>query len=127
MDAMHEPEHFEIVDDIGIFRPAGHVSLNQMVQLVTSAITFARDQNIRRLLVVTSALFGFEAPSAIARFEFIQEWAYASGGVVRVALVARPEMIDPQKFGVIVAANRGLVANIFVSEPEAITWLQNVK
>ena len=124
---MHAPEHFEIVEDTGIFRPAGRVSLDQAVQMVSSAITFARDQNIRRLLVVTSALSGFEAPSTVTRFEFVQKWACASGGVVRVALVARPEMIDPQRFGITVAANRGLIGNVFVSEPEAMAWLQSVK
>ena len=38
-------------------------------------------------------------------------------------MVARAEMIDPNKFGVTVAANRGLVSNIFTTETEARAWL----
>ena len=44
--------------------------------------------------------------------------------VVReVALVARSELIDPQKFGATVARNRGFHADVFVSEDLAVTWL----
>ena len=46
----------------------------------------------------------------------------AKGGV-RLAMVARAEMIHPQKLGVIVALSRGLVSNIFTSEVEARAWL----
>ena len=46
------------------------------------------------------------------------EWADEGGrGGVCLAMVARQEMIDQQKFGVTVAANRGLVSNIFTTEP----------
>jgi hypothetical protein len=38
-------------------------------------------------------------------------------------MVARAEMIHPQKFGVLVATNRGLVSNIFTTEAEARAWL----
>jgi hypothetical protein len=38
-------------------------------------------------------------------------------------MVARAELIDPQKFGVTVSANRGLVSNIFTTEGEALAWL----
>jgi hypothetical protein len=38
-------------------------------------------------------------------------------------MVARAEMIDPQKFGVTVAALRGLVSNVFTTEVEARAWL----
>jgi len=38
-------------------------------------------------------------------------------------MVARPEFIDPQRFGVIAAANAGLRADVFSSESEAVSWL----
>jgi hypothetical protein len=50
-------------------------------------------------------------------------WADEASGGVRLAMVARAEMIDPEKFGVTVAANRGLVSNIFTTELEARAWL----
>jgi hypothetical protein len=42
-------------------------------------------------------------------------------------MVARPEMIDPEKFGVTVGRNNGLVCDVFPSEPEAEAWLRNLK
>jgi hypothetical protein len=32
-------------------------------------------------------------------------------------------MIDPYRFGVVVARNRGLYAEVFTSEPEAVVWV----
>lgn len=44
-----------------------------------------------------------------------------------LAMVARPEMIDPERFGVTFAANRGLVGGVFVSEAEAVAWLDGTR
>lgn len=120
-----ELQYFEVVGDHAEYRPIGQVSQSQMVQLVTAAIAFAREQHIRKLLVVTSELTGFRPPLLADRYYFVQEWAKASGQIVRAALVARPEMIDHKKFGVTVAANHGFIANIFVSEDKALAWLQS--
>ena len=124
---MNELQHFEIVGDHAEYRPTGEVSLAQAGQLVMSAIAFAREQHVRKLLVVTSGLTGFKSPDTFDRYYLIHELVKASGGAVRLAVVARPEMIDPQKFGVTVAANSGLTADIFASEDEALEWLQTAK
>ena len=121
---MSELQYFEVVGDHAEYRPIGHVSQSQMVELVASALVFAREQHIRKLLVVTSGLTGFRPPLLSDRYYFIQEWAKASGQIVRAALVARREMIDRKKFGVTVAANCGFIANIFAAEDEALAWLQ---
>jgi hypothetical protein len=34
---------------------------------------------------------------------------------------------NPQKFGVTVAANSGLIGDIFTTEEAAITWLRSLK
>ena len=120
---MSELQYFEVVGEHAEYRPIGRVSQSQMVKLVASALVFAREQHIRKLLVVTSGLTGFAPPILADRYYFIQEWAKASGHSVRAALVARPEMIDGQKFGVTVAANHGFIADIFASEDEALAWL----
>ncbi len=124
---MNKLEAFEVRGDYALFRPTGQCTLKQAVDWVTSAIAFAREQRIRKLLAVTSDLSGFQPPSVGERYFFIQEWAQAARGFVRVAIVARPEMIDREKFGVTVAANVGLISDIFVSEQEALAWLQSVK
>lgn len=126
---MNKPQHFSIVDDHAEYRPVGTVSIQQMVELVDSAITFARDQQLRKLLVDTSGLTGFEPPTIVERYYFIQKWASVASGAVVMAMVAQPEMIEPEKFGVTVAANRGLRSDIFeaASEEEALSWLKSRK
>lgn len=122
---MNEEIHFEMTDDIAIFRPAGEVALEKMVKIVTSAITLAREQQIHKLLVNTTALTGFKSPTLAARYYFVQEWASAARGGVYFALVTRPEMIDPRKFGITVAANFGLTAEVFTTEDEALAWFRS--
>ena len=66
---------------------------------------------------------GFPTPDTFERFLMAVEWAEEAKAGLRLALVARPELIHPQKFGVLVAANRGLVSNIFATEAGARAWL----
>jgi hypothetical protein len=122
--AVGTPEYFEIMEDHAVFRPFGQVSQQQAVQLVTSAIAFAREHHVLKLLVVMSGLTGFERPSIIARYFYAKKWAEASRGAVRVALVDRPEMIDPPKFAVMAASNSGLLGDVFTSEDDALAWLE---
>jgi hypothetical protein len=123
---MSAPEYFKIMEGRAVFRPTGHVSLNQAVQMVVSAIANAREQNIRNLMTDLTALTGFASPSVPARYQLIKEGAQASGGFVRVAMVIRPEMMDPQKIGVLVGKHFGLVCNSFTTELEAVAWLQSL-
>jgi hypothetical protein len=44
-----------------------------------------------------------------------------------MALVTRPERIDPEKFGRIVAANLGCIIEVFTSEEDALNWLETLK
>ena len=124
---MSKPEHFEILKERAVFRPTGQVSIEQAVELVTSAIAFARSLHIQKLLVDASNLTGFEPPAIAMRYFFVHEWARAAEGGVRVALVTRPEMIDPRKFGITVAANRGFTADAFTTEEDALIWLEREK
>src|SRR5688572_73180 len=121
---MSKPEHFEILKERAVFRPTGQVSIGQAAELVATAIGFARSINIQRLLVDITNLTGFEPPDLALRYLIIHEWARAAGSSVRVAIVVIPEMIDQQKFGNIVAANIGFVAEAFTTEKDALTWLR---
>jgi hypothetical protein len=124
---MNKPEHFEIMEDHAVFRPTGEVSLEQAVELVTSAIAFARDHRIRKLLVVKTGLTHIDPPNIAEVYFFNRDWAHAAQGRVCVALVVRPEMIDSEKIGVIIAENNGLRIDMFLSEDEALTWLKRIK
>lgn len=107
----------------GLYRPVGSVSFDEAVVLVRAAIAAARRNQARDILVDTTALTGFPSPHTFQRFLAAVEWAAEASGSVLLAMVARAEMIDPEKFGVTVAANRGLVSNIFTTELEARAWL----
>jgi hypothetical protein len=124
---MSKPEHFEILKERAVFRPTGQVSIGQAADMVASAIGFARSINIRKLLVDITNLTGFEPPDLALRYFIIHEWAQVAGRSVHVAVVARPEMIDHQKFGATVASNIGFVANAFTTEEDALIWLWGAK
>ena len=51
------------------------------------------------------------------------KWAQTAGAALRVALVARPELIDPQKIGVLMMQNRGGNGDVFTNEADALAWL----
>lgn len=120
---MDEPVGFTFEGRRGFYRPVGSVSFDEVVARVRAAIEVACAKQARDLLVDTTSLTGFPSPDTFQRFLAVVEWAEEAMGRLRLAMVARAQMIDPQKFGVTVAANRGLVSNIFPSAAEAIAWL----
>jgi hypothetical protein len=106
-----------------LYRPVGNVTFKEVAALVLAAIAAARSSAARDLLVDTTALTGFPSPDTFERFVEVVKWAGEARGEMRLALVARPEMIDPMKLEVRVAASRDLVSNIFTTEDEARAWL----
>jgi hypothetical protein len=118
---MSDLQNFELVGDHAEYRPTGELSLARATALISTGIAFARGKQVKRLMVVTLGLAGFQPPNVIERYYFIHDWAKASGHTMRVAVVAYPEMIDPQKFGVTVASNIGFDSDVFTAEEEALT------
>ena len=120
---MADPDNFVLEEGRALYRPVGSVSFDEAVVLVRAGIAAARRNRVRNLLVNTTALTGFSSPQQFERFLAAVAWAEESMGGVHLAMVARTDMIHPQKFGVLVAANLGLVSNIFSTEVEARAWL----
>ena len=79
--------------------------------------------NFKHLLIDTTQLNGFGPPDTLERFEFAERCAQAASGAVKVAFLAKAEMIDPDKFGLDVARNRGFWTGIFASKADAVQWL----
>ncbi len=117
---MSEPEDFKILEGYAVFRPNVQVSVEIGAKSVTTAIAFARERKIRKLLVGASGWAGSKPPGLATRYLYLNDWARAAGGSVRVAFVTRPEFIDPKKFGHLVAANAGFIAEVFTTEEEAL-------
>lgn len=125
---MPKPAFFEVLTERAEFRPTGHLPLADAIQAVSDAISYATLIGVRRLLVVGHGLERLENPSTLDRFRLGQEWAKASGGGgLKVAIVLPARYIHPQKFGVLVALNRGLQSDAFDNEHEAIAWLEGRK
>jgi len=120
---MKAPEHFDLREGYGCYRLSGHGTLDEAAAKVIEAIIFAREQDLRKLLVDTTGWTGHASPGTFERFRVASAFTSAARSGVKVAMVVRPEMMDPEKFEVVVATNRGLNGNVFDSEQEALDWL----
>ena len=114
---------FEQVGARGFYRPIAHVTFEQAVDLVAEAMVTARELGLADLLVNTTGLTGFTPPSVFARYAMAGKWTQSAGAMLRVAMVARRELIDPQKIGVLMMQNRGGIGDVFSNEADALVWL----
>ena len=112
-----------MLGDIAVFRVSGDTPFATAMQSITAALDSARRQRVAKFLIVILELSTMAPPSIATRHVLAREWASAAGGTMRVALVTKAEMIDPQKLGVMVARNFGAIADVFTSEADAISWL----
>jgi hypothetical protein len=120
---MNTLAHFEQVGKRGFYRPVGVVTFERAVEMVAESMRLARSLGLADLLVNTHGLTGFTQPSIFARHALAVKWAEAAGSALHVAMVARAEIIDPQKIGVLMAQNRGVSGDVFTNEVAAIAWL----
>jgi hypothetical protein len=118
-------DSFEQVGTRGFYRPAGEVSFEQAVDMVADAMRHARGLGLVDLLANTTQLTGFGPPSVFARYAMATKWAENTGSILRVALVAPAEIVDPQKIGVLMMQNRGGNGDVFTNEPDALAWLNS--
>jgi hypothetical protein len=118
-------EHLAVIEGVCQFRPRGECSLVEAVDLINHAIAYCRDQRVAKLLVNGTGLVGLSVPSLVDRFLMVEEWAQKAKSMVVVVLVIQAEYIHPQKFGVKVAADFGLVADVYTSETDALEWLSS--
>lgn len=120
---MSKPKNFQTLKSHAAYRPAGSMTLTEAIELVRQGIAFARDQEISRLLINTTDITGYGDLGTLERFQIADAWAKEANLSVIIALTARPDQIDPNRFGIAVARNRGLHSEIFTSENEALAWL----
>jgi hypothetical protein len=122
---MRPLKDFEQVGTRGFYRPLAQVNFEQAVDMVAHAMANARDLGLTDMLANTIGLTGFGPPSVVALYGMAQKWVQNAGATLRVALVARPEIIDPQKIGVLMMQNRGGNGDVFTSEVDALAWLDS--
>jgi hypothetical protein len=120
---MKTPENFEVMEGYCCYRLSGHGPLEEAASKVIEVITFSKEQKMRNLLIDTTGWTGHKSPDTVERYYVAKAFAEAALCKVKLAMVVRPEMMDPDKFEVTVAKNRGLVGNVFDSEKDALAWL----
>ena len=109
--------------DIAVFRLPSGFNLRESSEKVRDAIALAVAGRRPWLLVDVRANAG-ESPSAGARHELMREWAGASEGRVRIAVLMQARHIDPERLGVVAAKNFGVQADVFTDESAAAEWLR---
>jgi len=95
---MKAPENFEFMDGYCCYRLSGHGPLAEAASKVIEVIAFTREQRMRNLLIDTTGWTGHKSPGTLERYTFAQAFAEAARCQVKVAMVLRPEMMDPDKF-----------------------------
>lgn len=124
---MESPAPFEIVGGRGYFRPTGVVTLEEGIGLVERAIEHARAEGLGELLIDLTRLGGFLAPSLSERFAVAERWSRAAAMSLRIAVVAPAWLLDPERFAVVVMANRGVTTTAVETEKEAIDWFDSFR
>ncbi len=124
---MRGAEFLKVVDGLCEFRPQGEYTLTEAVDLITGAIAHCRTRSIAKLLIDALGITGVPVPTLVDRFLMAEEWAQTARGLVVVVVVVEGKYIHPQKFGVRVAADFGLITNVFTRETEARHWLAGVR
>jgi len=125
---MNDPEGIalDLVEGFAVFRLTGKFALQEGVHVIRDAIAQALRRHLSRLMIVITETSGYGVPSLSMRLAMMREWADAANGFVRAVIVCRPEFIDPHKFGVTMAANFGMQAEVFASEDDAMRWLRQL-
>jgi len=96
-------------------------SIDRIKEQITEILKACIDRKSRKVFVDFTALGG--SWSLVDRYELGTAGARFAPHVSRVAVLAKPEMIDPEKFGVRVAQNRGLRIELFDDREKAVRWL----
>jgi hypothetical protein len=117
------PAELELLDGYARFRHSGRMTFADALSQGAAAVAYCREQKVRRLLVDATGLQLPEPPRQMDRFDFGTRLAEAGQSAVKVAVVARAEMLDPQRLGAVVARNRGMLAQSFDNYEAALAWL----
>lgn len=109
--------------EVLVVRLEGASPFSVAVQQVDDALRQAVEQEIRKVLVDVRGLTGFTRPSIAAMSEMARRWASTAQGRVKMAMLSRPELNDPERFGVIIARRLGFEVELFKTEVAALEWL----
>ena len=115
---------FETIEGIIVARLVGRQrNVQAAVELVTRTLSQAVAAGVDKLALDITQLHGFASPSLVERHAMVRVWAATVDGRLVLAIVCSPDLIDPERFGIVAAANFGLHGNVFANLREALPWL----
>jgi hypothetical protein len=114
------------VDKIRRYRLEGTRTFPQAVDDVDQCLREALESGDRRVLIDMREVVGFAKPDLVARISMIRRWADTAQGRLKMAIVCRAEIIDDERFGVVLAQSLGFDGNVFEYEEEACFWLEQL-
>ena len=107
-------------------RFVGEGVANDVLQQFAFIAEHCKRANFKRLLIDVTAAHNknsIGAVSRLIRFNFADKSQVFACLTIKVAVVARPEHLDPQRFGELVAQNRGVNLRGFTDVQSAEEWL----
>jgi hypothetical protein len=120
--ALTPPEFVERIGQRAFYRPVLAASFHDALGLCMGAVRWAREAGCGDMLINVYGIRGLENITTFMRYEVAVSWAQAAGAL-RVALVVPDQIMDPQKFAMLMAHNRGVNGDVFTNEAEALQWL----
>ena len=113
----------EFKEDYAHFRPTGEFGPSSIVVPLRPAMQACLERGVRKILIdFTQLVHG--PMSVMDRFDLGEGIAKFWDRSITIAVLARPDQLDPKRFAKVVAANRGLQVEVFTEEAEAIRGLQ---
>ena len=112
---------------IGVFRPTGITSADDVLAAVSAAIEEARRLGFSELMLAFPDMDDVQPPTLAKRHAAVRKWAQLASGLLRVAIVIPEHLMDAEAFVTIAAANFGLEGRGFQSEAEALDWLAEMR
>ena len=116
-------DYFTIEEKFVAFTPKGKYEFEELIEAIGDAISHCSKNNFKRLFVDLTEIVNLKSPTLGSRYKVIKEWASRSKGIVTIAMVVPEKILDPERFGIMVAINEGLKSNGFTSREEALEWL----
>jgi hypothetical protein len=96
-------------------------SIARFKRQAEAASAVCRDRKNKKMLVDISTITA--QLTTMERFDLASHAVRVSAGL-KVALLVNPTFLDPGKFGIVVAQNRGLTVDAFTVRQRAVDWLQ---
>jgi hypothetical protein len=117
----------EISGTLAVVELRGETSFAQAVRLVQDVLVRMRERGVQELLIEALGLKLDRIPDVGQRYFMARDWAVAARGALRLAMVVQPELVDPEKFGMLALRNAGLVGEVFGTREEALSWLEGAR